>query len=114
MLARLLWFLGAAVILVLAFFFLAAALVAGLVLGAGLLARVWWVSRGIRKAAEEQIISTEYAVIEREVGHEPLLTEKSDRQPESESRSRETPPGAPDSGSPQNDATAPGIPPARK
>ena len=73
--ARILWLLGAACILVLAFFFLVAAIVAGVLLAAGLLARVWWMGRKIRKAAEAGIVTTEYRVIERERIAAPRLPE---------------------------------------
>jgi hypothetical protein len=66
MLARILWFILALAIFALAFFFLAAAVVAGVILFAALAARIWWVNRKIRRAAEEQILTTEYSVIERE------------------------------------------------
>jgi hypothetical protein len=75
MLARILWLLSAALILVLAFFFLAAAIAAGAVLAAILLARIWWVNRRIRRAAEDGILSAEYTVVERE-GQQGRLPEK--------------------------------------
>ena len=65
-LERILFGIVAAALLVLGFFFLAAALVMGALFAAVLVARVWWASRKIRKAAEREIIAAEYSVIERE------------------------------------------------
>ena len=65
-LVRLLGFLGAVAVVVLAFFFLAAALIAGAVLAAVVFARIWWVSRKLKKAADQEVIITEYTVVERE------------------------------------------------
>ena len=73
LLARLLGLLVAAGILALAFFFLAAAIVAGVLVAGVLLARLWWVSRKIRKAREAQFVTTEYRVVERERIAEPRL-----------------------------------------
>jgi hypothetical protein len=66
MLVRILWFVTALVLLALAFFFIAAALAVGAVLGTALIARIWWINRKMRKAAEQQILTAEYTVIERE------------------------------------------------
>ena len=66
MLARIVWFILALAVFALAFFFLAAAVAVGAILFAALAARIWWVNRKIRRAAEEQILTTEYSVTERE------------------------------------------------
>ena len=60
--------LGAAALalVVLGFFFLAAALIAGAMLASVFLIRVWWVRRRIRQAEEDQYLTTEYEVVERE------------------------------------------------
>ena len=63
---RLLYGIAALALLVLGFFFLAAALVAGALLTGAILLRYWWLSRRLRKAADAEIITTEYTVIERE------------------------------------------------
>lgn len=60
-------------LIVLAFFFLAAALVAGAMLAAAFLVRVWWLRRRIRRAEEDQYLSTEYEVVERERPKSPRL-----------------------------------------
>ncbi|HEY7744086.1 MAG TPA: hypothetical protein VIA19_13680 [Burkholderiales bacterium] len=56
----------AAALVVLGFFFLAAALVAGAVLAAVFLIRVWWVRRRLQRAEEDQYLTTEYEVVDRE------------------------------------------------
>jgi hypothetical protein len=66
MLQRILWFITALVILALAFFFIAAAIAVATVLGTALIARIWWINRKMRKAAEQEILTTEYTVVERE------------------------------------------------
>ncbi len=53
-------------VLVLGFFFLIAALIAGAILALLVLARFWWVKRRLKQAADEEFITTEYSVIERE------------------------------------------------
>ena len=95
MLERILWFVTALVILALAFFFIAAAIVVGMVLGTALIARIWWINRKMRKAAEQQILTAEYTVVERESavrqrlpneGGQPLPAEVPSRQPRSGKR----------------------------
>ena len=53
-------------VLVLGFFFLVAALIAGAILAAVILLRFWWVKRKLARAAEDEFITTEYTVVERE------------------------------------------------
>ncbi|MBI3044361.1 MAG: hypothetical protein HYY78_16180 [Betaproteobacteria bacterium] len=60
-------------VLVLGFFFLAAALVAGAILAAAIGARIWWLQRKLRKASEEEFIKAEYSVVEREQPPAPRL-----------------------------------------
>jgi type IV secretory pathway VirB3-like protein len=55
-----------AAVLVLGFFFLVAALIAGAILALLALARFWWVKRRLKQAADQEFITTEYSVIERE------------------------------------------------
>lgn len=52
-------------ILILGFFFLAAAVAAGAILAGVVLVRYWWLQRRVRKAAEQEFITTEYSVVER-------------------------------------------------
>jgi predicted lipid-binding transport protein (Tim44 family) len=63
-------------VLILAFFFLAAALVAGAILAGVILLRFWWIKRKLRKAADEEYITAEYTVMEREKLVEPPDAEK--------------------------------------
>ena len=81
MLARVAWFIASLAVLVLAFFFAAAAIVAGAILAAALLGRIWWIHRKIKKAAEDEIITTEYAVVERESQAERLPDDSGRPQP---------------------------------
>lgn len=60
-------------LVVLGFFFLAAALVAGAVLAAGFLIRLWWLRRKFKRAEEDQYLTTEYEVIDRERPEDPRL-----------------------------------------
>lgn len=60
-------------VLVLGFFFLVAALVAGAILAAIVLARLWWLKRRLKQAADAEYITTEYTVIEREPPAAPRL-----------------------------------------
>jgi hypothetical protein len=60
-------------LVVLGFFFLAAALVAGALLGAVILIRLWWLQRKIRKAEEARYLTTEYTVVDRERPPDPRL-----------------------------------------
>ena len=73
LLERFLFGIAALAVLVLGFFFLAAALVAGALLAGAILLRYWWISRRLRKAADAGIITTEYTVIEREAPPAPRL-----------------------------------------
>ena len=58
---------------ILGFFFLAAALVAGAILAAVFLVRVWWARRKIRQQEEDQYLTTEYEVVDREPPQDPRL-----------------------------------------
>jgi hypothetical protein len=59
-------------LLVLAFFFLTVALVAGAIVALALLGRFWWLSRKLRRAREASAIDGEYTVIEPHVSAERL------------------------------------------
>jgi len=63
---RILFGILALALLVLGIFFIAAALVAGSILAAVALLRLWWIKRRVSKAQEERYLSTEYTVVERE------------------------------------------------
>ena len=70
---RVLYGIVALAVLVLGFFFLAAALVAGALLAGAILLRYWWLKRRLRKAADAEVITTDYTVIEREPPPAPRL-----------------------------------------
>ena len=53
-------------VLVLGFFFLVAALIAGAILAGVILLRFWWLKRKLARAAQDEFITTEYRVVERE------------------------------------------------
>lgn len=63
--ARLLYGLLLATVLVVGFFFLTIALVAGAIVASVILARLWWISRGVQHSRERAEIEGEFAVIER-------------------------------------------------
>ena len=60
-------------LIVFAFFFLAAALVAGAVLATLFLIRVWWMRRKLRREGEASYLTTEYEVVDRERPQDPRL-----------------------------------------
>jgi small-conductance mechanosensitive channel len=60
-------------LIVFGFFFLAAALVAGAILAAVFLIRVWWLRRGIRREEDASYLTTEYEVVDRERPQDPRL-----------------------------------------
>jgi hypothetical protein len=62
----------AVAILVLGFFFLAAAAIAGSILATMILVRYWWVRRKLKRAADQAFITTEYEVVERDSNRTPL------------------------------------------
>ena len=53
-------------LIVLGFFFLAAAVVAGVILAGVVLVRLWWLKRQLKKAADQEFVTTEYTVVERD------------------------------------------------
>ena len=63
---RIIFAILALALVVLGFFFLAAAVVAGAILAGVILLRLWWLKRKLKKAADEEFVTTEYTVIERE------------------------------------------------
>jgi len=66
MLERAAAFLVAVIVLILSFFFVAAAVALVLILVAALAIRWWWLKRVPGKATEQEFITTEYTVVERE------------------------------------------------
>lgn len=63
-LQRVILFVLAATIAVLAFFFLTVALIAGAVLASIIAVRWWWITRKLRPEAVDQAFEGEYTVIE--------------------------------------------------
>jgi Flp pilus assembly protein TadB len=63
---RILYALVGLVILVLGFFFLTVALVAGALIALVVIARWWWLTRKLRNAQQQDIFEGEYEVIERQ------------------------------------------------
>ena len=99
LLERILLGIVVVIVLVIAFFFLAAAIVVGAVLAAVLLARIWWVRRKITQAAEQQFITTEFQVVEREWESGGRLPDESGRQRHSGGRPSDADPGMNQAGS---------------
>ena len=66
LLERIVYAILALALVVLGFFFLAAAVVAGAILAGVVLLRLWWLKRQLKKAADNEFVTTEYTVIERE------------------------------------------------
>jgi hypothetical protein len=73
MLRNILLALATLALVVLGFFFLAAALAAGAILAAGILARTWWVGRKLARTRDAQYLTAEYTVVEREGSRDPRL-----------------------------------------
>lgn len=63
---RILLGIVAVAIVILGFFFLTVALVAGAIVASVVLARLWWVTRKMRAAQRDSAIDGEYVVVERE------------------------------------------------
>jgi small-conductance mechanosensitive channel len=62
--ARVLYGLALATVLVVGFFFLTVALIAGAFVALAILARLWWISRRVHHSREQAEIEGEFAVIE--------------------------------------------------
>ena len=77
---RILLGIVAVAIFVLGFFFLTVALVAGAIVAAVVLVRLWWLARKVRAAQRDEAIDGEYVVVERAV----LEQRQTSRQDESE------------------------------
>lgn len=64
LLERIVFFALGLVVLVAAFFFIGIALMAGAILGAILLIRLWWLRRKLQRTAQDSYVEGEYTVIE--------------------------------------------------
>ena len=72
--ARVLYGLALATALVAGFFFLTIALAAGAMVASVILARLWWLGRGVRRPQRHAEIEGEFAVIERREAIEHIET----------------------------------------
>jgi membrane protein YdbS with pleckstrin-like domain len=64
-LERALYAIGGVVVIVIGFFFLTMALIAGALLALVIVARLWWISRKLRRAGARHVVEGEYEVVER-------------------------------------------------
>lgn len=64
-LERLLVFLASAILVVLGFFFLTVALVAGAFIVSALIVRWWWLARKLQRARAQETLEGEYVIVER-------------------------------------------------
>ncbi|MBI4195336.1 MAG: hypothetical protein HY526_09685 [Betaproteobacteria bacterium] len=70
-LEKILYAIVGAVVLVTAFFFLTVAIIAGAFLALAIIARWWWISRKLRRAARDETLEGQYTVVERSSGNGP-------------------------------------------
>jgi hypothetical protein len=64
-LERALYTIGGVAVIVIGFFFLTVALVTGALLALVVIARLWWLSRKLRRAQRRSVVEGEYEVVER-------------------------------------------------
>jgi hypothetical protein len=64
-LERVLYAIGGLAVVIAGFFFLTVAIVVGAILALVIIARLWWLSRQIRKARNRNVVEGEYEVVER-------------------------------------------------
>ena len=64
-LERVLFAIGGVAIILVGFFFLTAALIAGALLALVVVARLWWLSRKLQRAQRRSVVEGEYEVVER-------------------------------------------------
>ena len=64
-LERALYTIGGVAVIVIGFFFLTVALVAGALLALVVIARLWWLSRKLQRAQRRSVVEGEYEVVER-------------------------------------------------
>lgn len=67
---RIVFFVLGLVVLVVAFFFIGIALIAGAILAGVILLRFWWFKRKLRQAHEESYVEGEYRVVETVITHQ--------------------------------------------
>ncbi len=64
-LERALYAIGGVAVIVIGFFFLTVALIAGALLALVVIARLWWLSRKLQRAQRRSVVEGEYEVVER-------------------------------------------------
>ena len=64
-LERALYAIGGVAVIVIGFFFLTVALIAGALLALVVVARLWWLSRKLQRAQRRNVVEGEYEVVER-------------------------------------------------
>ena len=64
-LERVLYAIGGVAVVMIGFFFLTVALVAGALLALVIVARLWWLSRKLQRARNRNVVEGEYEVVER-------------------------------------------------
>jgi hypothetical protein len=64
-LERVLYAIGGVAVIVIGFFFLTVALIAGALLALVVVARLWWISRKLQRARRRNVVEGEYEVVER-------------------------------------------------
>jgi hypothetical protein len=64
-LERVLFAIGGLAVIAIGFFFVTVALIVGALLALAIVARLWWVSRKLRRARDRDVVEGEYEVVER-------------------------------------------------
>jgi membrane protein YdbS with pleckstrin-like domain len=64
-LERALYAIGGVAVIVIGFFFLTVAFIAGALLAVVIVARLWWISRKLQRARGRSVVEGEYEVVER-------------------------------------------------
>lgn len=64
-LERVLYTIGALAVIVIGFFFVTVAFFVGALLALVIVARLWWISRKLRRAHNRSVVEGEYEVVER-------------------------------------------------
>lgn len=76
LLERIVFFALGLIVLVVAFFFIGIALVAGAILAGIFLIRLWWLKRKLQRAAQDSYVEGEYTVIENSISDQRVTPEK--------------------------------------
>lgn len=67
LLERVIYAIGAIVVIVIGFFFVTVAFFVGALLALAIVARLWWLSRKLKQAQNRNVVEGEYEVVERDV-----------------------------------------------